>query len=110
MSLTPAVQLLLNQYEHPRQIVDHVAVPEANHPVAAAPEVLRPGGILLLLLGVLSAVKLDRQLARGAGEINDIRSSASAGARKRRPRLAPKDRPGVRAIARRTQFRRALPL
>jgi hypothetical protein len=26
-----------------------------------------------LLLGMLSAVKLDRELARGAGEINDVR-------------------------------------
>ncbi len=73
MPPSPAVQLLSDQYEHPREIVDHVAVPEADHAVAAAREVLRPGGILLLLPGMLSAVELDRQLARGAGEIDDIR-------------------------------------
>jgi hypothetical protein len=73
MLLSPAVQLLLDQFEHPREIVDHVAVPEADDPVAAAREVLRPGGIFLLLLGMLSAVKLDRELARGAGKIDDIR-------------------------------------
>jgi len=73
MLLSPADQLLLDQFEHPRQIVDHVAVPEADHSVAAAREVLRPGGIFLLLLGMLSAVKLDREYARGAGKIDDIR-------------------------------------
>jgi len=66
------IQLLGNPFEHTRQIVDHVAIPEANYTIAAARQLFGASGVFILQEGVLSAVRFDRELPRGTGEIDDV--------------------------------------
>src|SRR5207237_5792453 len=65
-------QLLRNPFEHTRQIVDHFAIPEANYTIAAARQLFGASGVFFRLGGVLSAVRFDRELPRGTGEIDDV--------------------------------------
>jgi len=66
------IQLLGNPFEHTRQIVDHVAIPEANYTIAAARQLFGASGVFFRLEGVLSAVRFDRELPRGTGGIDDV--------------------------------------
>jgi hypothetical protein len=66
------IQLLGNPFEHTRQIVDHFAIPEANYTIAAACQLFGASGVIFRLGGVLSAVRFDRELPRGTGEIDDV--------------------------------------
>jgi hypothetical protein len=51
-----------------------VIVPKADYAVAAAHDLQGAGCILFLLLRALAAVEFNRELATGAGEIDDMRS------------------------------------
>lgn len=66
------IQLLDNFREHIRQIVDYFAIPEADHTIAAARQLCGASGVFFRLEGVLSAVRSDRELPRGTGEIDDV--------------------------------------
>ena len=64
------IQLLGNFCEHTRQIADYRAIPEADHTIAAARQLCGASGVFFRLEGVLSAVRFDRELPRGIGEID----------------------------------------
>ena len=51
-----------------------VIVPEADYAVTAARDLQGAGGVFFRLLRVLAAVEFNRELAAGAGEIDDMRS------------------------------------
>jgi hypothetical protein len=68
------VQFSSDDFEHAGEIMHDVIVPEAEDSVAAAPDLQGAGSVFLRLLRVSETVELDRKLATGTGEIDDIRS------------------------------------
>ena len=69
-----AFQFSSDDFEHAGEIMHDVIVPEADHAVAMARDLKGAGGVAFRLLGVLTAVELDREFATGTGEIDDVRS------------------------------------
>jgi len=69
-----AFQFPSDDFEHAGEILYDVIVPEADYAIAATCNLQGAGGVFFRLLGVLAAVELDRELATGAGEIDDVRS------------------------------------
>ena len=67
------VQFWSDDLEHAGEMHD-VVVPEADDAIAAARDLQAAGGVVFLLLCVLAAVEFNRELATGAGEIDDMRS------------------------------------
>ena len=61
----------LDSFEHACDVVEHFAVPEANHSVAMLLDQLCSPGILRGAVEVLSAVQLDDQSRLRAGEVRD---------------------------------------
>src|ERR1700730_14688003 len=68
------VQFSSDDFEHAGEIMHDVIVPEADHAVAATRDLQCAGCVFLRLPRVLAAVEFNRELAAGAGEIDDMRS------------------------------------
>ena len=52
-------------------MVEHIVVPEPNDAIPVTGELRRAERVGFLLVGVLTAVKLDDELSRGTGEVGD---------------------------------------
>jgi hypothetical protein len=61
-------------FEYPLYVLQHIAVPESEHPIAARLEPSRPRLIIGDVLAMLTAVELDQQAMRQAREIDDVRA------------------------------------
>jgi hypothetical protein len=68
------VQFSSDDFEHAGEIMNDVIVPEADDAVAATRDLPGAGYVFFHLLRVLATVELDRELAAGTGEIDDMRS------------------------------------
>jgi hypothetical protein len=63
---------LPDEFEHTGQIINHVAIPEADDAIPTPGNRDRAGCVYLLLRCVLAAVEFDRELEARAGEIDDV--------------------------------------
>ena len=68
------VQFSSDDLDHAGEIMHDVIVPEADDAIAAARDLQGAGCVFFHLLRVLTAVEFNRELAAGAGEIDDMRS------------------------------------
>jgi hypothetical protein len=64
----------MNRLEHPLDVLQHVAVPEAQDPIAAQFEPSRARPVVGDVLAMLAAVDLDQQPMRQACKIDDVGS------------------------------------
>jgi hypothetical protein len=65
------LELAHNDFQHAVEILDYVAVPEPNDPIAPLGQFGAPPFIGVPLFAMLTAIELDHKLSRGAGEVGD---------------------------------------
>jgi len=65
------LELVQNGLQHAFDVLEHIAVPEANDAIPMTREFRGAERIGFLPIRVLSAVELDHQLSRWAGEVCD---------------------------------------
>ena len=82
-----------DRLHHPIQVLDHLAVPEPDDLKSARLEHLRPLGVVIGLIKVLSAVEFDDQLGVDAGEIGDVAVNRKLAAELEPVELASSQRP-----------------